>query len=1568
MRMLRQFMEHPTEDGDVGSLPLNIGAMQDNHGLDSPFQRGNRFGSLSRMRGPLGLALVPLLAIAAFAGFWLVHVPAEATTEPPEKMEKIQLNTVWQDANAAFFKHKNGIKSASMSMIHNNLGGIGPDTSKPESILINVLETMKDGKQQQGRINITNVTHYSPSDQTPYLHGDLVCVTQDNNRFFGRKVTLNFELLDQDSSPVVYQDFILTFYDVDGESEDKAREYIIAHGPHKTSRFDKHATKRRYASIGEHLYISQMPGDNTDNPENHVGNQINSEQEEKSVSFHYQNVSNVRITLGAYKGRWPRYSFMSMLFVLLEPMPAVLSTTTRSTTFLSTTTTEISTTTKTASSSSVTLTEHRVTTSATTATVTTTTSTSSTLTMKQNETSSTVTTSMTKTATSTSATSTISSTHTSSTSTTRTSTTRTTSSSTTLTTTYVFRYKSVFFARLPMTNISRFNVTAYIEALETSKKEHVDKGDPSVHVENISYFVRVKLASHANFSSHDKHHLRRLANIEDTRYFIEIRVAEECFTRAANGTLVLPDAVKQYLSSRLEALERDQGLNMNDNLFEQVGDDAPLSPVNESINATFELVVPHRHRGYVNVTTKLKAYQDRQGIETRTAARELVRLPTKEDLESLKESMGVETDKIKFTLDCPDGKHNTTEGLCKTNQCFCPHGQPASGTNCPKHHDTFCMSCDLGFGDKSGEVQKQNEAGELIDVMKQGLPDENNTCPLNPTFIWQQDDCQTYQHTEIKYFEVRRQRKAELLEVGYHEFAVLTGEKHQFMLQLWPTAFKDQSKDPIAYLSEVVPMWAKGVASNSILCSVIADRSSSEYSSNVGPSSWLSEKLELISVHISGRPWLGLGRKEVKWCFDRAADLNGKGCSLKDVRDASKSWLDKEENKKYKLLTKNCQEFIKWLSQGLDGQNEIPQGTQMDVLQIFCLIVTPFLLIFTMWQKLLLLNPHYDPRPHLCKKVCDWFLCSTVLEVLLVILGLYWAEVVLGWRFLLTLTMGLFIEHFGSVLSLVVDRICGLSERIDSATKAVVQRFQSGSPAEREADKAKKAAAKAEGESGGSGAVELSGEELEAREAVTETQQPEGLAHCFPGCFFGFLFLILAALVCSLLLPWLLLKIPSWATVVACLVLLVACGFISLFRSSLSCCPLSLPSSFIFWPAWFRLRWRKQKFETKFPERWQRKITQECTRWVKKLEIAKSSDMQSLEHEFASEVQNIYEHIRSEVEKMSDENEEISEQKEKKIEQEIEDFYDNEYKQMIEASLKMRTAGIWWWIIRCFIIAIESIILGVYAWHYFFSHDVGNTSFWAFLAMVLALPTAITSLRDPYLASLSVKELKKEHRVHIAKEWNKAWEEECVIAGAPDWSEWLKKREINSLFVGFEKKDLEEAFGEDVLKEDGLKEMFPSDRYAYEKVSQEFEKKLIRSYLTDSETDSGKGNCPETDCLQWTGVLAESITTATGERISKCRKRISEESEIIITATAERISKCRDSISEACLQTPGDATVTGGLSQTPEGATVTGAPSQTRGDSRSIWKAEGVQPDDQSPTPTPRGATFTPGGEGELAG
>jgi len=122
----------------------------------------------------------------------------------------------------------------------------------------------------------------------------------------GTKVGLVLEAYDPDTDkPVEIPHGSLTFFDVDEGPGDTGREYVLAHGFQTFYVANATEVFVMENSDGSKTFLGTCPSIGTDNPASSWI--LQPHQKQKAVTLEFKQVKELRFTLGATDGSWPRY-------------------------------------------------------------------------------------------------------------------------------------------------------------------------------------------------------------------------------------------------------------------------------------------------------------------------------------------------------------------------------------------------------------------------------------------------------------------------------------------------------------------------------------------------------------------------------------------------------------------------------------------------------------------------------------------------------------------------------------------------------------------------------------------------------------------------------------------------------------------------------------------------------------------------------------------------------------------------------------------------------------------------------------------------------------------------------------------------------------------------------------------------------------------------------------------------------------------------------------------------------------------------------------------------------------
>jgi len=200
-------------------------------------------------------------------------------------------------------------------VVHNNLGGSGPDTGE-EGMIYNSRLFMKDsdGNEIVGK-NVKVAVHatsdYDQKNTFNGLHGKFFSILLSS----GTNVSFNVSVYDGDTNePLVLPYFSITFFDLDISEENRSKEYIIAEKFAHYYVANNTQVEVTDNGDGTMKFSATQPGTGKDNPED--SEELELLAKSKGVTLQYLGRSSVDFTVGAEDGK----SHRGYLFTLRPSM------------------------------------------------------------------------------------------------------------------------------------------------------------------------------------------------------------------------------------------------------------------------------------------------------------------------------------------------------------------------------------------------------------------------------------------------------------------------------------------------------------------------------------------------------------------------------------------------------------------------------------------------------------------------------------------------------------------------------------------------------------------------------------------------------------------------------------------------------------------------------------------------------------------------------------------------------------------------------------------------------------------------------------------------------------------------------------------------------------------------------------------------------------------------------------------------------------------------------------------------------------------------------------------------
>lgn len=185
------------------------------------------------------------------------------------------------------------------NVLHNNLGGAGPDSGK-EGIVYNASENKNGDFVRNLKVKVNALTDYaSESSGKNGMSDDFGTIRVDA----GKSVHLKFSFFSEDDKPLTLRVFRITLYDLDAAAGHKSNEYAIGYGEPKVDTTSDTQVKEKELKAGTKVMATEV-GSGSDNPDKST--QLTESQKEKSAVMVYRDVHSVELTLGSTKGTAPR--------------------------------------------------------------------------------------------------------------------------------------------------------------------------------------------------------------------------------------------------------------------------------------------------------------------------------------------------------------------------------------------------------------------------------------------------------------------------------------------------------------------------------------------------------------------------------------------------------------------------------------------------------------------------------------------------------------------------------------------------------------------------------------------------------------------------------------------------------------------------------------------------------------------------------------------------------------------------------------------------------------------------------------------------------------------------------------------------------------------------------------------------------------------------------------------------------------------------------------------------------------------------------------------------------------
>jgi hypothetical protein len=200
-----------------------------------------------------------------------------------------QRQFVWQPGFDVCHGHETGLDFSFATLVHNNLGGLGPDTGVPELRFTNV--TVVDNRSVD--CVVTNTSEYIRKDnRAPWFEGVLFAINvKDEN-----SVDLKFQLIDHETGePFMLDRFFFTMLDFDNNGK-KVVEWVAADGFQAYYVTESTQVEVSQGLGNKHVFRAKKHGGLGDNPMHPFG--LTRKQANRAVAFLFTYTSEFTVTLG----------------------------------------------------------------------------------------------------------------------------------------------------------------------------------------------------------------------------------------------------------------------------------------------------------------------------------------------------------------------------------------------------------------------------------------------------------------------------------------------------------------------------------------------------------------------------------------------------------------------------------------------------------------------------------------------------------------------------------------------------------------------------------------------------------------------------------------------------------------------------------------------------------------------------------------------------------------------------------------------------------------------------------------------------------------------------------------------------------------------------------------------------------------------------------------------------------------------------------------------------------------------------------------------------------------------
>jgi len=206
-------------------------------------------------------------------------------------------------------------------VIHNNLGGQGPDHGGEESLILAANHSENGTTVQEVAYKITAMSKYTAgwTHMNGLSHGLVGKYGQVTLRA-GTSVTLKIQSVDLRTQQVIHQpSAVFTFFDLDEGTNHSSSEYITVRGPGQPGGFTSVETtattevRNTTSPDGTVTYRATTLGTFDDNPVDPL--LLTEQQRNRAVTFRFQNVDEITVVIGAAPSprdpmNWRCFSFV----------------------------------------------------------------------------------------------------------------------------------------------------------------------------------------------------------------------------------------------------------------------------------------------------------------------------------------------------------------------------------------------------------------------------------------------------------------------------------------------------------------------------------------------------------------------------------------------------------------------------------------------------------------------------------------------------------------------------------------------------------------------------------------------------------------------------------------------------------------------------------------------------------------------------------------------------------------------------------------------------------------------------------------------------------------------------------------------------------------------------------------------------------------------------------------------------------------------------------------------------------------------------------------------------------